>query len=335
MKLYQDSGYINIRAILNENLPFNFVVGGRATGKTYTSLQTVKEDSIKFMFMRRTQAQADLINKPEFSPFKAVNRDNGWNVLTKPITKYNSAFYDGEESEPIGYTCALSTISNIRGFDAQEATLLIYDEFIPEEHERPLKNEGFAFLNAYETINRNRELKGFPPLQVLCLANSNNISNAIFLELGLVKKAENMQRKKQEIFIDRDRGIGIFMLAESPISEQKANTALYRLNPGSEFSQMSLSNSFSEVRKCNVVNRPLVEYKPIVTVGEICIYSHKHNGKLYVSTHESGTPVRFTSSKNDLARFSRTFSWIWGEYMQNNIEFEEILCEILLTKYLK
>ncbi len=339
MKLYQENGYVNIRGILELGLPFNFCIGGRATGKTYTSLKTVKEDGVKFFFMRRTQAQADLINKPEFSPFKAVNSDNGWNVTTRPVSKYNAAFYDVTEEQPegspIGYTGALSTMSNVRGFDAQEVKILIYDEFIPERHERPIKNEGSALLNAYETINRNRELKGEPPLQLLCLANANDLSNPIFLELNLVAKAERMRKKGQEISIDKKRGIGIFMLSESPISDRKRNTALYKLTKGSEFEKMSIDNDFAQRNYNNVVARPLIEYKPVVVVGELCIYTHKSSGKLYVSTHATGSPPTFTAGEHDLARFQRAYFWIWTEYMQNNVEFEEILCEILLTKYYK
>ena len=338
MKLYQDSGYVNIRAILSEKLPFNFVVGGRATGKTYTSLETVITDDIRFMYMRRTQTQADLINKKEFSPFKSLNNDKKWNIISQPITKYNAGFYKADEEqnpagEPIGYTCALSTVSNIRGFDAQDVTLLIYDEFIPEKHDRPIKNEGAAFLNAYETINRNRELNGKPPLQVLCLANANDLSNPIFLELGLVRKAEQMRRKGQEISIDRKRGIGIFMLTESPISNAKRNTALYKLTSGSEFEKMSIDNDFAERDYRNIVTRPLVEYRPVVAVGEICIYAHKSTSRLYVSTHKTGTPPTYSSGAADLKRFSRAYSWVWYSYMENSVEFEEILCEILLTKY--
>lgn len=339
MKLYQDSGYVNIKGIMDLGLPFNFVVGGRATGKTYTALKTVKEYGVKFMFMRRTQSQAELINKPDFSPFKTLNNDMGWSVVSKPITKYNAGFYDASEGEaagcPIGYTCALSTISNVRGFDAQDVKILIYDEFIPERHERPIKNEGAALLNAYETINRNRELKGDPPLQMLCLANANDMSNPIFLELGLVKKAERMIRKGQEMSIDRARGIGIFMLNESPISDKKRATALYKLTSGSEFERMSLDNTFNDVNTSNVVIRPLIEYRPVVAVGEICIYAHKNSGKMYVSTHCTGSPIHYTSGEADLARFRRNYVWIWTEYLQNNVEFEEILCEILLTKYYK
>lgn len=343
MKIYQESGYIDIRAIKKLGLPFNFIVGGRATGKTYTTLKTQIEDDEKFMFMRRTQTQADLINKPEFSPFKPINADNGWKIGTQAITKYNSAFYemveDGEklipQGSPKGYTCALSTISNMRGFDASDVKVLIYDEFIPERHERPLKNEGMAFLNAYETINRNRELKGEPPLQVLGLANANDLANPIFMELGIVRKAEQMRRKGKEISIDSKRGVGIFLLNDSPISKQKRNTALYRLSQGTEFAEMSLNNNFIGEESGIIKSRKLEEYKPIVAVGELCIYEHKANGRYYASTHKTGSPPSFGSGEVERSRFQRLYGWLWFEYMANNIEFEEILCEILLTKYCK
>ena len=142
--------------------------------------------------MRRTQAQADLINKSDFSPFKPVCDDKHIEITTAPVSKYNAKFIKDEVV--IGYTCALSTIANMRGFDASDVKLLIYDEFIPERHERPIKSEGSAFLNAYETMNRNRELKGKRPLTVLCLANAFDIANPIFLELGLVGIAEKMKQ---------------------------------------------------------------------------------------------------------------------------------------------
>ena len=96
---------------------------------------------------------------------------------------------------------------------------------------------------------------------------------------------------------------------------------------------MSIENDFAERDYRNIIVRPLVEYRPIVSVGEICIYSHKNTNRLYVSTHKIGSPPSFTSGFADLRRFSRSYAWIWWEYMENNVEFEEILCEILLTKY--
>ena len=102
---------------------------------------------------------------------------------------------DVEEKTLHGYTSALSTFSNLRGFDGSNIKILLYDEFIPERHERLIKNEADAFFNVYETINRNRELQGGPPLIALCLSNSNSLASPIFTALNLVKTLERMHNK--------------------------------------------------------------------------------------------------------------------------------------------
>lgn len=336
--LYNDNGYLNIRGILELGCPFNFVVGGRGTGKTYGALKTCIEEDIKFMLMRRTQAQADMINKPDFSPFKKLNSDNGWNIITQSISNYNAGFYragdDGKASgAPIGYTCALSTVSNIRGFDASDITVMIFDEFIPERHERPIKHEGSAFLNAYETMNRNRELSGEAPLQVLALANANDLANPIFVELGLVRRAEQMRKKGQEVYINKERGVAMFLLNASPISAQKRETALYKLAAGSDFEAMALDNDFTCIDDKHISTRPIREYVPVASIGEITIYKHKSDGTTYVSTHKSGTPAEFGTGDAERMRFRRAFGWLWQSYVAGKMYFEEYLCESLFTKY--
>ena len=87
MKIYDINGYVNIKGILDAGYPFNFIVGGRGTGKTYTALKTARETGTKFMLMRRTQSQSDLISKPEFSVFKPLNEDMQINVQVKRISK--------------------------------------------------------------------------------------------------------------------------------------------------------------------------------------------------------------------------------------------------------
>ena len=346
MNLYDDNGYVNIKKILSLNIPFTAVVGGRATGKTYTTLKTVIEEGITFMYMRRLQSQADLINKPEFSPFKVLNADMHWHIGTMPISKYNAGFYQttlnetGDkripEGTPLGYTCALSTVSNLRGFDASDVELLIYDEFIHEKHERDLKNEGDAFLNAYETINRNRELKGRKPLQCILLANSTNMANPIFMSLGLVRIADKMKKIGNTTYINQKRGIALFMLDDSPISKKKADTALYRLTENTEFSRMALGNEFAVEEIGRVKSQHLKAYKPVVAVGEICIYEHKSDRTYYCTTHISGNPERFGSGSAELERFRKKYLWLWQrEYMSNNIIFEEYVCQILFEEYFK
>ena len=342
MKLYLDNGYLNIPGIIATGCPFIFCWGGRATGKTYGALKEAVESGVKFGLMRRTQTQLDLISKPEFSPFKPLNNDLGWNIGIVPLSKYNGGIYEMEMLEgkqapkgsPIGYTFALSTIANIRGFDGSDIDLLIYDEFIPEPHARPIKEEHEAFLNAYETINRNRELQGRKPLQVLCLANANTLANPLFIGLNLVTKAERMNRAGQEYSIDVKRGIVLVNLCKSTISEQKKDTALYRLAGGTAFAKMALANDFAgEEDRGKIGSKPLKEYRPIVAIGEICIYRHKSADIYYCSSHVSGSPQTFGVGETERARFRRLYSWVWFAYLDNKIEFEERICEILLTKY--
>lgn len=331
MGIYLDNGYLNIEQILSYGVPFNFIVGGRGTGKTYGTLKTAYIENKRFILMRRTQAQCDLINKPEFNPFKALNNDTGSNAVVKSISKYNAKIVEETEEDErlLGYTCALSTIANMRGFDASDVELLIYDEFIPEKHERAIKNEGSAFLNAYETINRNREIKGEKPLQVLCLANAFNIANPIFLELGLVGRCEKMKNSGQEIFIDKDRGVCVVLLQKSKISRAKADTALYRLSSGS-YVDMALSNDFVYNNSDNIKSMALKEFKLLCTVGEISIYKHKSKRLFYVSEHRTGTAPIYKSDEVNLQRYRKNHGVaLYGAYMRNNI-----ICESLLTKSL-
>lgn len=331
-KIYLPSGYLNIRGILSYKCTFNFIVGGRATGKTYGALSTVLEDNIKFMLMRRTQAQADLINKPDFSPFKPVCDDKHIEITTASVSKYNAKFMLDDET--IGYTCALSTIANMRGFDASDVKLLIYDEFIPERHERPIKSEGAAFLNAYETMNRNRELKGKRPLTVLCLANAFDIANPIFLELGLVGIAEKMKQNDRELYIDRDKSILILLPDSSKIMKEKNNTALYRLTEGSEFKAMALNNDFIYNPTENIKSLPLREFNPVVTVGEITIYKHKSKRLYYVSEHRTGNPPTFTTDEIGLKRYIKNYGMrFYRLYMQNCFKFENMLTKSLFELY--
>ena len=337
MPLYNEQGYVDISYILSHKMPFVFVVGGRGTGKTYGGLKHVYTQEIKFMYMRRTQTQHDLVSRPEMSPFKAINRDIGSEIISEPITKYNAGFYNdnAQEKEIIGYSCALSTISNMRGFDASDVKLLLYDEFIPERHERPIKNEGIAFLNAYETINRNREINGEAPLTALCLANSNELANPLFMALNIVTHCENMKKKKQEMSILHDRGIAIFMLDNSPISIAKKETALYKATQGSDFEDMALGNRFKGSDYEDIKPQDMREYKSVVGIGNITVYKHKSKPHYYISTHRRGTPVIFEDNDAGKRKFLQQCRGLWWHYIAGSIYYENYLCYTVLKNYFK
>ena len=318
-------------------LPFIFVVGGRGTGKTYGALEYVRKQALdgkKFIYMRRTQDQVDKISQDDFSPFKSIDELTGTITTVQKKAGKTFSFIDAQSDKTLGYCFALSTFAKMRGFDASDVSTLVFDEFIPEKHERQIKNEAEAFFNAVETINRNRELTGGEPLQCVLLSNANNMGNPLFLELGLVSRATKMLSKGVDTYRDEKRGLMLVIIQNSPIAEMKKQTALYKLTAGSSFQKMAIDNDFDE--QCsNLRHAPLKELRPLVGVGEITIYTHKSENWLYVSTHRTGSPPTFRSSIAELNRFRLQYMWVWEAYMMRRVYFEEYLCELLLSKYLR
>lgn len=342
MKLYDSNGYVNIPEVLKHEAIFIFIYGGRATGKTYGALKEMIEGKHHFIYMRRLAAQTDIVKKESMQPYKTLNDDMGWSIQPFPINKYISAFYESDTNEdgkviPVGdqygLLTSLSTFSNLRGVDGSNIDTIILDEFIPELNERPIKGEADALFNAYETINRNRELKGQDPVKLLCLANSNRIDNPLFMELKLVRKAEKIRQEGKEYLYDSKRKMLLIDLYKSQISEAKSDTALYQLTKGTEFYEMAIRNSFINEERGRIETRPIKEYRPVVSIGEITIYKHKSRREYYVTTFRSGSPDSYTTGEKDRERFRKKYLFLWQCYMRREVVFEEYMSEILFDKY--
>ena len=342
MHLYDKNGYVNIPDILKHEAVFIFIYGGRGTGKTYGALKSMVEGKHKFIYLRRLQAQADIVKKDDMQPFKTLNTDMHWDIRPFPINKYVSAFYDtayNDDGKPIpagdsyGLLTSLSTFSNLRGVDGSDVEVMILDEMIPELSERPIKDEASALFNAYETINRNRELKGLPPVKLLGLANSNRIDNPIFMELNLVRKAEKIRKDGVDYYYDKKRRMLLIDLYKSKLSEDKSHTALYDLTRGTEFYNMAIKNAFINEERGRIETKPIKEYKPVVAIGEITVYKHKSKREYYVTGFRSGSPKTYGVGEKDRARFKKDYWYLWQAYMKNIVVFEEYIIEILFDKY--
>lgn len=343
MNLYTPEGWVDAPAIMAGALTFNIIVGGRGTGKTFGFLEQLRLDNPRpFLLMRRTQVQADLISNPRFSPLLALDRVRGCHTITKKINKYIGGIYEAEVNKdgtmeaygpPLGYTAALSSIHNVRGYSA-DVDDIIFDEFNPEKGERQTISDEFnSFRNAYETLNRNRELEGRDPIKVWMLSNSNTLGNPYFIGLRIVEQVDKMIRKGQEVWKDPERGLMVVNLAASPISEKKAATALYRLTGPDEFTGMALGNEFSQEARSRTGSIPLRELIPLVQIGELQIYRHKGGRKLYGSLHRSGAPEVFSTDDAGVARFRAKYGWLWEYYMEDQIIWQTYLPELLFRKF--
>lgn len=325
--LYLSDGWVNARLWFDDPAPFVIALGGRGIGKTFGALDVLTEDGApKHIYMRRTQAQIDACKLSELNPYKSVNEARGRSYIMSAMGKYTAGVYLGEEKDgalrpsgaPVGLGIALSVFSNIRGVDGLGYNVLLFDEFIKEAHERPFAREGDAFLNAYETLNRNRELQGREPLKAVLLSNSNDLRSPILDALGVVDLIDRMQRKGKHYASAADGAISIYLYPDSPISERKRETALYRVANSADFKQMALNNEFSAANYEGVRSCPLREFTPLVSIGDVTVYAHVNNGTFYVVDGVKAA-IRYTTLPNDLKAFRRAYVYLYDALLRRDL----------------
>lgn len=344
MNLYDKDGWLNYDVIYNIPATFIFIVGARGIGKTYGGVDYLITNKIPFMFTRRTQTQASLASNPLTSdiikPIKARSIDDTF--TTEKLSKTVDGLYlqrgdDTPDSLPFAYVTSISTGSNLRGFNGDNIKCIFFDEFIGQPEERPIKEEANAFLNLYETLNRNREISGQDPIKVIAAANSFNLANPLFIKLGLVTIAEKMRRKNREYYLDKKRGVCVIQPLGSPISEAKKSTAVYKLvGEHSDFAEMALNNAYQNDISDQIKSMPLDNYAIVVTFGDISIYKAKSGKHYYITEHISGTPAAvYNDTASDRIRFRSDYRSLWMAYLKKRIYFENYLVQTLFENAFK
>lgn len=303
-------GYVYIYDYRTPGIFFHVVVGGRGCGKTYGALKGAYDElgtKGKFVFMRRTNEERELAAL--LNPFAQINANEGYKVIPSPIGKRITGFYKGipdesgelkAEGAPIGYLTALSIMGTVRGLglNVRELHKIIYDEFIPERHVRLLKEEGAAFFNAFETLNRNRELEGLEPLEVWLLANANDINNPIFEALGLITPAEKCIKSGKRDYYDYNRGLALHFVSDADFTKAKKKSALARLTEGSEFYDMAYDNKFAYNDFTSIRRLDAQGMRPAYAVGPAHLWQKKGSKELYCTYKDGSFSYRY-DNKND------------------------------------
>lgn len=333
--MYLPNGYLDFSWITRQGATFNILIGGRGIGKTYGCLQYVSGTLRPFLLLRRTQSQTDIIGNVDFHPLKKIYSDAGTTFEIEKIRKTNATKCIDEDDNIICYNMALSTFANVRGYSSEEITCIVYDEFIPSPTERPIKDEGHAFLHCYETINRNREISGKPPVKVFLLANAFDFTSAILRVLGLSETIEKMIRKKKEyLLINRGDQKILLCLPHSPISEAKSKTALYQI-ADSGFKKLALDNR-PDMDLGQIAYRPLAEYRLQLTTPEFEIFKHKTRSELYVTPNKENQRARdhYDNTARGRLFFYQNHKDLIRPYLQKTIFFQNALVEKLFVNWL-
>lgn len=243
-----DHGFIDIKDEDLKNL--NIFFGGRGIGKTFSILKrrcinALHDPEQKFIWLRDSAevckkiAAGNSLTRPieladDLFPKIIIDKING-----------NYCFVADPEGTKttIGYLMSLSTFHNARGISYDDVSCIVWDEFIPEEGTIVKKHQGATFLNMYESVCRNREFDGKPPVQIIFLSNTNDIYSDVLADLGVSEIIEQMQIDDNDYYTDDD--IVIRFLSSAAFYEKKKNTFLYRINQNNKFNDMALNNSFN------------------------------------------------------------------------------------------
>lgn len=353
MNIYLENGYLDIPEIvkyMDDNLiPYCFFVGQRGVGKSYGVLKyMVCQQSDPFVYFRLSASETDMLMNDKYNPFKKLNSNEGTCIHFKkvPHVAHDLDIIDlSPETKrgDIGLATPLDVFAKTRGADLSDFKICFLDEFIPEQTIRKTKGEGVALKQAFETINRNRELEGEKPLKFLCAANTNNLNNEILIDFKLIPMIETMQKKDYEWYC-KD-GILIIYPMHSPISEKKAETALYKSAAGSgSFRDMALFNKFARHYTGNIEQITLNKtfemkfiYKDLLFVrGEEFWYVTEATlGAISKVKGNIEKVPMFGDSDYEMVQLKRKYYYLTELYFNECIKFERADLELQFVNLFK
>ena len=284
------------------------------------------ETGKKFVYVRITDKELKMCASNAGNPFKKLNRVLNRDYNFKKLDDYTFGIYDGDKSEYEGIGIALTTFSKVRGVDFSDINYLVLDEFIPERIVKKISGIGEALFQAYETINRNREIEGEKPLKLIAMANSMNINNEILIDFKLVTMLQKMKTTKNEWLVERN--ILLVCPWKTPISEMKKDTVLYQINE--RFNDMAINNNFREYYDGNVKSENISGKRLIATFDNISFYKDTSKNMYYVSPFRvkgSNAPL-YKNTDFEQKQFVITYYYFVRIYYQKLIRFESAEIEL-------
>lgn len=314
----------------------NFFIGGRGLGKTYSAIdlaiERATQSGAKILYLRNKKTQMDECATPFGNPFKAWARDHGRDIYMA-AEKNHYMIYErvGEEVVLLGYGAALSTFENLRGVDLSDVDIVIYDEFI--ELGTLAFDQFKTFTNFYETVNRNRELFGRPPLMVFLLSNSQKLNNPILAGFGCIGIIERMIKDGRSTYLNPN--MFIELIPETEVSDAKKNTVLYRATKGTSFYDEAIRNKFANDSFAGIGKKPINEYVPVCRIDDLFVYKHKRDGRVYISRSPSNRVPEFTMKDTGTPFMLQYGAWLKANLASGQMLFEDFQCKAQISDILK
>lgn len=330
---------------LEELKTLNIIFGGRGTGKTYNILKQIILEKKKFIWLRDRQNIVDIMKTSPCitSPIER-NNSNFPHIEYITASRYVTHFAEVETTinnngsinksmvESYGYLLALSTFHNLRGVEFSDVEYIIFDEFIPEKGTQTMSFMGETFLNMYETVNRNRELEGKPPVIIIMLTNANDPFSEVLAVLGVDTLIEDMEG---DIYIDDD--IYIEFIANDEFKNAKKQTFLYRIAKSNSFVKMALDNEFTVDRSLIVKNIQRAGTKNICNVGDYACIQMPNGNIYFYRGHINGAQCYNVENPHELMLFRYLFTdTLRKYYITGKMKFDSIYTmQAIISEYAK
>lgn len=265
------SNYYDINTALSYNALFNFVIGNRSSGKSYSIKKAVINKFLKtgqqFVYLRRYLNE---LKKSDFEYFDDIIQDN---VFPDHKIVFDGGIYylDGEI---MGYSVALTQARHFKSAPRPKVWIIIFEEYIIEEAQYGgyLRNEVKQFLGLYQSIDRYRGVI------VVFLGNNYNTYNPYTLYFNLEP------RPGQKIVKQKDGEIILFFIT-ARVKEQKASR-FGKIVAGTDYGNYAIENksmldndTFIEKKKASAHYYFSVVYNG-ATFG---VWRDLYLGKMYIS----------------------------------------------------
>lgn len=326
------------------------VYSRRGPGKTYSFLDYMRRKKIKFIYMKRTNDDVNLIcsgNKFGFdpSPYAPINRDKGTNIHAVKIREGLGAFHIMNEEyepqgEPLGYVLSMNAAAKFKGFDFSDCDFICLDEFIPLPGTIVKQSEGETLLDLYMTVARDRQKRGKPALKMVLFANAEDISTPVTNTLEIVDIIAEMNAAGDNYFYDEERGIMIHHITEIPLAEEE-KTGIYKAMQGTAWHAKAYGgefakNDFSNVTEKNIKNsRPL--YELLYKQHKYYIYLNYGTGFFYMTDKPAKAQKKYNLNRENeqKAFYVNHMVQLRGAWLQDRFKFQKYSMYDLIVNYRK
>ena len=349
MKTKEQELYIDPWDFADPRYPWQLFIGGRGIGKTFGFTKGwIDRQNVFTAFMRRTLSEMELIadnSESDANIFYEIKEKYGeeynhefikstpksWNINRVLPEEIRDEKSDENKNLCRGIAIPLSVVATTRGLSYSRVTDIALDEFITEDHIKKMKNEGGAIVNAYETINRNRELHGIPACRFWGFANAFDIYNPLFQTLEIVTDCEKMIDRGQHDKYYPERGLAIHLLeATEEFVRKKKQTQIMKLMRGTDYEKFALGNQFAFNDFSLIGFRNLKGMKPLVTLnGSTIFYNGEH---FYYSYAVNKTvPSYNTKLEQEKMAFNREYLYLLEDaYVDSRLTFESYALKMTL-----